>query len=584
MKQTTLPLQITKKINIILCSLSIIFFVIIGRLFYLQIYLNHYHTSLSQKNFTRILSTDSPRGNIIDSNGLLLATNRPLTNLYWKGTGNGHFSKKQKELLNQLETILQESLNDDKKKSIFKAEYLGKKVLIASDINFEQLSKISEQYAAQPNIEISTHFKRFYPYNTTACHILGYLSQASFETIGKMGLEQLFEEELRGEKGSLKSIINSLGKCIEQQEVKQAITGKTIRTTLDLALQILAEEVFPENYAGSLIIMNPETGAIKALLSRPNFDPNIFLCSMSTQEWQELQEKKPFLNRAFNACYPPASIFKLVTIPAALELGIVTQHTKTYCHGFTRFGGRDYHCKRHEGHGLLTIKESLAFSCNILFFEIGKRISINTLADYAKRFGLGQKTGLIFNEKEGVIPTSLWKFQHKGEPWWPGETLSAVIGQSFLLVTPIQIACMISSIFEGYLVKPRIIESETVEKKEIALEPETLRFLQRLMKKAVKCGTGQRVSKIQDIEVYAKTGTAQTSALGKENLGKEFLEHGWFASYFRYKDKQPLTMIIMVEHAGSASVAINTASNFLKRYRHHVIAQESLACQPFNNY
>jgi len=579
MKNDTLTNQVNKKISLLLLAFIIILLIIASRLFYLQIYLAHHLFTLSQRNFTRMQATSSPRGNIVDANGILLATNRPIINVYWKGSGNIQFNNEQQTALYQIEAILNSMLEPDKQQAIRIAEKQSKTILLASDLSFEQLSKFAEQFASNGNILITTHFKRFYPYNNVACHILGYLNQTSLESMGKMGLEQIFEDALKGESGSILRTINAVGQHINEKELKRAIAGKTIQTTLDLPIQTIAEEVFPPDIAGSIIILDPETGDIKALVSRPNFDPNIFLGPMSQASWQELQEKKPFLNRAFSACYPPASIFKLVTLSSAYEIGLVDQTTKTCCRGYTRFGGRDYHCKRHEGHGLLTIKESLAQSCNILFFELGKRININTLADYAKRFGLGQNTGLIFAEKEGVIPTTAWKFQHKGEPWWPGETLSAVIGQSFLLVTPIQIACMISSIFTGYLVKPRILATEAIEKKDLNIQKETLKFLRRLMKKVVKMGTGRRVGRIRDMQVYAKTGTAQTAALGKETLGGHYLEHAWFAGYFHYKNNKPLTMVIMLEHVGSATPALQTASSFLVKYR-RMLENSTMAQKP----
>ena len=305
-----------------------------------------------------------------------------------------------------------------------------------------------------------------------------------------------------------------------------------------------------------------------ALLSRPSFDPTVFLEPLDHAQWLLLQEKQPFLNRAFNACYQPGSIFKLVTTSAALEHNFIDPNNSWYCCGYVEFGQRQYGCANHNGHGWLTAEQSLAKSCNTMFFEIGKRISIDLLADYAHRFGLGRKTNMVFAEKEGLIPTSAWKKQVKHEKWWPGETLSAVIGQSYLLVTPIQVARMISAIFSGYLVYPRVLFEEPVIKEPLGIKQETRKFLQQSMLKVVESGgTGQQVGRLKNIKIYAKTSTAQTSSLDKRDLGNAYLEHGWFVAYFSYKDEKPMTLVILMENVGSARVATDVAKQFLFEYR-----------------
>ena len=280
----------------------------------------------------------------------------------------------------------------------------------------------------------------------------------------------------------------------------------------------------------------------------------------------ELQAGQPFLNRAYNVCYPPASIFKLVTISAALEQGIIQPNDTIMCPGFFRFRGRKHHCGKRSGHGPLNVKDAVAKSCNILFYQVATELPIDTLAYYAHQFGLGQKTQMLFPEQEGLVPNTNWKQQIKGEPWWTGETLSCSIGQSYLLVTPIQIACMISSIFKGYLVQPRILANEPVLKRSISILPSTRKFLQKSMKMAVQVGTGKVVSHIEDIKVFAKTGTAQVAKLSN-NTERSQLAHAWFVTYFSYKDSKPLTLVILIEHAGNSKPARILAKKFLMRYR-----------------
>lgn len=559
-----------QKIKKIIYGIVVITCTVIMRLAYLQINLQEYFILKSKKNFLRLETMLSPRGNILDRNGVLLATNRPVTSVLWQGTGNQYLTHEQEEILHSLEDILQASLihTADERLTIIRAEKLYKEVILATDLSFDQLSQIEERFPNATNIAITTHFQRYYPTYAYACHIIGYLGGHSrLEPFGQMGLEKTCEHILKGKDGTILKTINSVGRNITQETTQEAAAGDDIYTTLDMHLQSICEQVFPESHAGAFIIMHAHTGDILALISRPQFDPNMFLAPISLPEWQSLQEKRPFLNRAFNACYPPGSIFKLITISAALEHNIISPHATIRCKGYVSFAGRNYWCSKKYGHGVLTVADAVAESCNTLFFEIAKHIDIDLLAHYAHKFGLGQKTEQLFPEKIGIVPSRQWKMQVKGEPWWPGETLSATIGQSFLLATPIQIARMIASIFTGYLVSPRILSTQEITKQPLDLLPQTRKFLKKSMKKVVTTGTGKRIGRVKNVEIYAKTSTAQTSALEKRTLGNAYLEHGWFVSYFKYKDEPPLTLVIVIENAGAASVATTVAKNFLIEYK-----------------
>lgn len=566
---------VTPKIKLIIYSMALIFIIIIGRLVYLQVNLTSYFTRRSTQNCLRTESTFSPRGNIIDRTGKLLATNRPVMHLHWQGTGNHALSPEQQTLLLRLDAILLTNLSQECKKKIMHTERHYKNTALAHDISLEQLSKIEESFPNHPNLHITTSFQRLYPYATSASHILGYLSSSiDIEPHGKMGLEKLFESCLKGEQGSYLTTINSVGRKLAQKEIKAAQQGKNIQTTIDITLQQLCEKVFLQEYTGAMIIMHPSDGDILALISRPTFDPNMFLSPISTEQWQELQDKKPFLNRAFNATYPPGSIFKLVTVSAALEHNIITPESECVCHGSITFGNRQFLCNNIYGHGKLSTAEAIGLSCNIICYNIGKKLDIDILAHYGRIFGLGEKTNMLFPEQSGLVPTRGWKRIAKGEQWWPGETLAVSIGQSFLLVTPIQIATMISGIFTGNLPIPRLLMVEPIQHRPLAIAPETRALLQESMKKTVTMGTGRQVNTIssrvntgKDYIVHAKTSTAQTSALDKRALGLRYLEHGWFVAHIQYKNTQPLTVVIIAENSGSSKTATIIAKNFLLEYK-----------------
>ncbi len=555
--------MLEKKLYTLIHLIAFMLCIIVTRLFYLQVIQSFSFLQRGQKNYVRYQKVESLRGSLFDTKKRLLATNKPITDIYWKGTGNKDLSRDQLYELAIIQTITQKDINIDE---IAYAEKKGKNILLVHDFTLEQLSCLAEKLPSSLNLDIQTHFKRYYPHDHLASHVVGYLSIMEESHEGKMGLEKVLEEQLHGTPGKKLYTINSFGKQVSQEEVAAADPGKDIYTTIDLDMQMLAEKVFPEGESGVFVIMDPRNGSLKALVSRPDFNPNLFLEPLNHEQWKNIQEKKPFLNRACNACYPPASLFKFITMAAGLELGLIQEHNTWYCSGKYMFANRAYHCAHQEGHGSISTQEALVQSCNIPFFEIGKKIKIDSLADYANRFGLGQKTNILFYEKTGLVPTSQWKKQYKKEQWWPGETLSTAIGQSYLLVTPIQMLCMISSVCEGYLVKPRILEHETIESKPLDISTSTLTFLKKALKKVTSHGTGRSLGDIKDIDIYAKTGTAQTSDLSKRNLGKQHVEHGWLILHVTYKNHDPLAFVILIENVGSSRVATAVAKLFLTEY------------------
>ena len=540
--------------------------VIIVRLFYLQIEQGSFFKTMGQNNFLRTEVIPPLRGNLLDCNGIVLASNRPVYNLYWQGGLAEKLSSYHIALLKKLETIVGKTLSgEDDLKVLQHAERCASRVLLKADLSFDQLCQISEQCSNVASLVIENRFKRVYPYQSLASHVLGYLSRV--ENVGREGLESAVQNELEGQKGYRVHIINATGKTLEEKVSKQAIAGVNISLTLDYDLQAIAESVFNERQIGAFILMDPETGAIKTLVSFPNFDPNIFLEPIITEEeWQEkMTVNRPLLNRATCALYPPASIFKLVTFAAGFEEKMFDARTVFDCQGHSMFCGRQYHCMHR--HGLLLPWQALGVSCNIPCFTFAKKLKVDQLAGYAGMFGLGKKTDFLLPERSGLVPTTAWKKSVKNERWWGGETLSMSIGQSYLLVTPLQIVRMVAGICTGYMVKPRILQSEEVKKEPLKLRPETLHLLREGMREAVSGGTVRILSFISGFEIHAKTGTAQTCALDKEKHSRQQYEHAWVTGYFSYKGSKPLAMVALLENEGSSTVALQFVNTFLRKYR-----------------
>lgn len=567
--------EIKFKLKILIYNILFFIVLILIYLFHLQINLKPLFFKLGYKNYTRVKETSCTRGDILDCNGYMLATNQSINIISWQGTGNKTLNKKQLASLNKLIDILNlKSSSEEIIKLANTAEKIQTKVTLYKNISFDTLSKIIEQLPNNKNIILERQYKRYYPYEILASHILGFLGSINLQDTGKMGLELICQNTLKGKPGKLMTKINSFGRQIETQEIEKALNGKAIYTTLDINIQKIVEDSFPKNHLGTFIVISPNTGAVKSLLSSPTFNPNMFLSSINKNQWEGLQQDNSFINRAFGACYPPASLFKLVTLCAALEEKLIDpQQQEWNCKGFTRFGNRCYFCGRRWGHGSLNLKQALAQSCNIPFYEIGKKIKIDTLARYAKMLGLGQKTNIILPERSGLIPTTEWKLNNKNERWWPGETLSAVIGQSYILTTPLQIACMMSALSTGYKIKPRILEKEPIKKEKLNIDPTTLKFLRSCMKSVVKSGTGKRLKNyLNEFTIYAKTGTAQTTSSRNltGNKNSKLKSHAWIMTYIAYKDQEPLVLVVLIENAGSARMATSAVEKFLDSYKKHI--------------
>jgi len=325
----------------------IVFVVLITvRLYHLQINLTNDLLNRSNRNFLRYEKTNSLRGTIIDTKGKLLATNKPIVNIYWKGSGNKTLSKNQEALLQSINQHFEITTPSTEVKQ---AERAARKVLLAEDIPFEQLSKIAEQFGSEEAISIETDYKRFYPHKNLASHALGYLGNLDMGWSGKMGLEKLYESVLKGKHGLTQKVLNSFGKHLSEQEVEQALAGQDIAITLDLSLQRIAEMLFPKDRKGIFLLMDSHDGSLRVALSRPDFDPNLFLGNLNQETWNNLKERKPFLNRIYNACYPPGSIFKLVTLAAAIEHNIILEDELFKCKGFVKIGNRKFRCNKQQG-------------------------------------------------------------------------------------------------------------------------------------------------------------------------------------------------------------------------------------------
>ncbi len=580
---------------VIIVAFSLIF----SRLWYLQIIKGDYFKNLSENNRIRIQEIPAPRGILFDREGAALVDSFPSFDV--------SLFRQDVPDMKALIPVLSRSMSIDPDK--LQAKIYGSRGIppsqplkIKADISRRELAMVETRRLDLPGVMVDMVIRRNYPYGSLAAHLIGHLGEISPREleaeeyvnhkmgyyIGKYGLEKELELELMGEHGGRKFEVNSLGRKMRVLGNLEPNPGNNLFLTLDLELQKTAEEAMAGK-RGAVVAMDPQNGDILALVSKPDFDPNLFARGISPENWKALIENpsNPLQNRAIQGQYPPGSVFKIVMTIAGLEEKIITPETSFHCSGALPFGNREYHCWKKEGHGRISLRRAIIESCDVYFYQLGLRLGVDRIAKYALLMGLGRETGfLLSNEKPGLIPTSAWKMRRYRIPWQPGETLSTAIGQGFNLVTPLQLAVMVSAVANGgILYQPRIIQHIKAPHGELLREfhpqvsrtfhvaEENLEFLREALWGAVNLpgGTGGR-ARIPGLDVAGKTGTAQVIQRreGKTEISSpEQEDHAWFVCFAPAKHPQ-IVVMVLVEHGGhggatAAPVARKLLENFQGR-------------------
>ncbi len=565
------------------------------RLWYLQAIEGEHFRALSESNRLRLKQTEALRGIIYDRKGRVLVDNRPSFDVVLVPEDTPDIET----TLNSLTLYLpggQELANGVSSRRLRRPSYEG--VVVKRDVDWSTLAAVESHKLDIPGVSVEVHPKRRYPSNGFAAHLLGYVGEISpeelilfsdyhmGEVIGKFGAEKRWEKYLRGRNGFQHIEVDSVGRRLRILEEIGAQSGFNLILTLDWDMQDAAEKAMAGK-EGALVILDPRDGAVLAMVSRPAFDPNIFARGIRPEEWQELVTSSyhPLTNRVIQGQYPPGSTFKVVLAAAALAEGMVNPSTRFFCRGGLRFGGRFFHCWKKGGHGMVDLHRALVQSCNVYFYQIGQQLGIDAIANYARRFGLGQLTKITLDhEKVGVIPEAAWKEKIFGVPWGARETLSVAIGQGYVSVTPLQMATLTAAVANGgivyrpYLVRRvESVEGEVVEEYHpevnltAGIDQEILNLVRLAMRDVVNSppGTGKK-SRLSNVLVAGKTGTAQTVAGLKEDeteLPRQFRDHAWFIAFAPFADPE-IVVVCLVEHAGQGggAVAAPVVRQVLERY------------------
>ncbi|MEA5579776.1 penicillin-binding protein 2 [Nodularia harveyana UHCC-0300] len=531
------------------------------RLAYLQIITGAAYRSQAESNRVRTIAKQPERGNIFDRNGKLLASNRSPRSVYlWPMT---HTQPGWSVIVSRLEKILDIPKAEIENTLEEAGPNSSSLILIARDLSEAQVTAIKEYENELKNVEVRTSAIRYYPEGKVLAHVLGYTRELTPEqlkekrelgyrlgdVIGQMGSERAYENLLRGEWGGQQLEVNGSGQFIRVLEDKQAKPGNDLNLTIDLNLQKAADKALGK-YNGAIVALDPNNGAVLAMVSRPTFDPNIFSKrKLTQQDWQSVQGANgPLVNRALSA-FPPASTFKIVTTAAALESGKFSPNTVLQTYGYLTISGRRFGEWNHAGFGPLGFVGAMQWSSDTFFYQVARSVGGPTLIEWTRKFGFGKKTGFEFTTEEarGLVPDDQWKRQTQKMPWTIGDTINMSIGQGSLLATPLQVAVMFAVPANGgYRVQPHLLkdnEEARSWRESINMKPSTLKILRDGLRKVITQGTGKVLNKPTLPPVAGKTGTAEAWQNGvKKN-------HAWIGAYAP-ADKPEIVIVAFTEHSG----------------------------------
>ena len=550
----------------------------------------------SEANRIREIVVPPQRGLIRDRNGVVLAKNIASfkASLIRENCKDYEDScLRISELLDLEPDVLKERVEKYKSLALFQP------IVVKDNLTYEEVARIKSRQYELPELIVQSEPKRNYPFGTLASHVLGYLQEISpaememdqYKTrrmgdlIGKTGLEKQYEDSLVGTEGKILEIVDSVGREIGEVSKIDPIRGNELHLTLDFDLQKEAEEIL-DGREGAVIVMKPDTGEILAMASYPNFDPNKFINRFTPEEWVDLinSPEYPLENRVIRGLYSPGSLFKPCILLAGLDQRAVNDSTTFVCRGSIIIYGHPFACWKADGHGIVNLYSAIQHSCNIYFYQLGKRIGIEEIARYARMLGMGSPTHIdLPGEKAGLVPDSEWKRRVRDEPWYPGETISVSIGQGPLLVTPLQIAVYTAQIANrGLSVTPYLHAKEIHESQEITRRQENInvrspipevyfeKVVQGMWQSVNDRGTSV-LARVRDFDVCGKTGSAQV--VGKataEKLAKQNIEiktHSWFSG-FAPKDKPEIVVSLIVEYGGGGgATAAPSARELFEIYR-----------------
>ena len=461
-------------------------------------------------------------------------------------------------------------------------------IIIKDQLNRDEIAFVQSHQdpGSYPEMDLVRSWRRQYPQDGFAAHVVGYVGEISEnelnapafidyhqgDIIGKDGLERQYDHVLRGTDGQERVLVDNMGHERQMVTAKDAISGKDLRTTLDLDLQAVAE-LSMEGKRGAVVALNPENGEVLAMVSRPTFDPNKFTGRISRTDWNEIanDKDKPLLNRAIQAQLAPGSTFKPIMAIAGLEEGVIDDETEFHCPGGASFYGHYFACHLKGGHGTISLHRAIAQSCDVFFYNVGNKLGIDRIAHYADLAGVGRKTGIdLPNETQGTMPSTKWKLRMSRQKWYAGETISVAIGQGAVTVSPLQIAAALGGLGAGgQWFKPHLVETDKpVLLRKGNFNPSNLQDVISGMYAVVNESGTARGAVLPNIKVCGKTGTAQLASSDKTKgakLRSAMANNAWFVA-FAPMEKPEIAVVALFENGEESYNAVPIVRDVLKAY------------------
>jgi penicillin-binding protein 2 len=585
------------KLTAVQYVILVIFLVLLYGLWRLQVGSSGYYEKLAEQNRVRNIPILAPRGRILDREGRVIVDNYP--------SFSALLLRDQTRDLDADAPAIAAGLHMDPdevrarvKRFAWRPQF--EPIILKDDITPDELAFIEAHRYELPELDTIMSHRRLYPKNGFMAHLIGYVGEVSEEmlnqprfefynagdVVGQSGVELQYNDLLMGKNGSRRALVNSRGKEVGHLDETPAIPGKSLRLTVDLDLQIAAEQAL-EGKNGALVAMDPRTGEILAMVSRPTFDPNAFAVRISRQDWNALvkDEAHPLLNKAIQAQLAPGSTFKIIMAVAGVEEG-VAQNLRVNCTGGASFYGRYFKCwiaSQHHGHGTVDLPRAIVQSCDVFFYTLAERLGIERIAKWATLLGMGQRTRIdLPQEASGVMPSEEWKIKNFKQKWYAGETISVGIGQGAVAATPIQMARAVGGIASGgVLRRPHVAFQDQLPEqlrqkdedfplvKQISIDPASLNVITDAMAGVTSGGGTAGASHLAGIDFAGKTGSAQTiSNALKARLanGKQrFKDNGWFVGISPRRNPE-IVVAVLFEEGEHGSLAARVASDVIKAY------------------
>jgi penicillin-binding protein 2 len=551
----------------------------------LQVVQSGHFVDLAERNRVRSIPIIAPRGAMLDRDGRILVDSYPSISILLLRDDLKALEKSLPQIeeglgisREELRQMVEAAKNEPKFQPI-----IIKPVASDADKAFVESHRVD-----LPVLELMLVQRRRYPHGEMLANTVGYVGEVSQQDmdrseghyrpgdiVGKAGLERQYNDVLEGTDGMRRVVVNSVGKAVRTLDNLEAIPGKPVQLTIDYDLQAVAEADML-NKEGSVVALDPRTGDVLAVVSRPTFDPNDFAVRIANEEWQRLNSDPatPLLNRAIQAQLAPGSVFKIVMATAMLETKAVPETMHAYCPGYATFYGRTFKCHvfGKGGHGDVDFHKAIVQSCDVYFYNVGKQLGIDRISFYANALGLGHRTGIdLPSEETGLVPSEEWAQRVYHRKWYAGETISVSVGQGAVTTTPIQLARMIASVASGgLLVQPHLLKNFPNPRQDhFNISEDTVEKVTQGMFGVVNEGGTAAGAKLQNIEFCGKSGSAQVIGYDVRNrMGKqrEFKDNAWFVGYAPRRNPEIVVAVLVQggEHGGAVAGPI--ARDVVKAY------------------